>query len=60
MRRGLLLVLTVAILLTCAGGTAQAMNAFDYIWAYQGNVAFFEEDGKIGLLDDAGRVLHAA
>ena len=60
MRRGLLLALTVAVILSCAGGAAQAMVALDYIWAYQGDVAFFEEDGKIGLLERSGYTLHAA
>ena len=29
----------------------------DYIWAYQGQVAFFESNGKIGLIHKDGRIL---
>ena len=32
----------------------------DYIWAYQGDVAFFEKDGKIGLIDNQNHILHDA
>ena len=32
----------------------------DYIWAFQGDVAFFEKDGKIGLIDSEHHVLHEA
>ena len=44
---------------------AQTLNAkpaqeFDYIWAYQGNVAFFEKNGKIGLVHKDGRILSEA
>lgn len=38
----------------------QSLDQADYVWAYQGDVAFFEKDGKIGLGDSEGRVLHAA
>lgn len=30
----------------------------DYQWAYQGNVAFFEKNEKIGLINKEGYILH--
>ena len=32
----------------------------DYQWAYQGNVAFFEKNEKIGLINGEGYILHHA
>ena len=32
----------------------------DYQWAYQGNVAFFEKNEKIGLINKEGYILHPA
>ncbi|MCL2811669.1 MAG: WG repeat-containing protein [Clostridia bacterium] len=41
------------ILLTCACAYAGER----YVWGYQGDVAYFEENGLIGLLDRQGNVL---
>ena len=35
-------------------------RGMDYVWAFQGDVAFFEKDGKIGLTDSEYHVLHDA
>ncbi len=39
---------------------AKPAQEFDYLWAYQGNVAYFEKDGKIGLVHKDGRILSEA
>ncbi len=35
---------------------AKPAEEFDYLWAYQGNVAYFEKNGKIGLVHRDGRI----
>lgn len=40
--------------------TAARSEEISYQWAYQGNVAFFEQNGKIGLMDREGHILHSA
>ena len=37
-----------------------AEEQFDYVWAYYDGVAQFEQNGKIGLLDESGNILAPA
>ena len=39
---------------------AKPTQEFDYLWAYQGNVAYFEKDGKIGLVHKDGHIFYEA
>lgn len=55
-KRLLFLLLATAILVSAARAEATP----DYVWAYQGDVAFFEENGKAGLPGQSGEILHAA
>ncbi|GHU83809.1 hypothetical protein FACS1894196_4260 [Clostridia bacterium] len=47
----------IAVMLLLGMLSAPALAKERYVWAFQGDVAFFEEDGKVGLLDQAENIL---
>ena len=50
----------ISFVILCAMITVSLSEEISYQWAYQGEVAFFEENEKIGLIDRNGNILHCA
>lgn len=50
----------VLLIFLCAIITASLSEEINYQWEYQGDVAFFEMNGKIGLIDKNRNILHRA
>ena len=50
----------ISFVILCAMITVSLSEEISYQWAYQGEVALFEENEKIGLIDRNGNILHCA
>lgn len=56
-QRSACIMVALLVLFSALGVLAQPVEKWDYQWAWQGEVAYVEKDGKIGLIDRSGNTL---